>query len=72
MFLLAKLYVAGIQSRVRDHEHRLQRRPRKQISVCTSQPPLRVALRGRANDAATAREGESQDTDQNCDDHWSV
>ena len=70
MSMLPKLYVGGIQSGLRGLG-RVGRRSRKQLGVCISQPPLRVALRARANDAATAREGEGEDGHEPCD-HDSV
>ena len=71
MSMLPKLYVGGIQSGLRG-VGRVGRRSRKQLGICISQPPLRVALRGRANDAATAREREGEDGHKPCDHYWSV
>ena len=68
MFLLPKLYMAGVQSGLRGLEHRLRGRSRKQLSVSISQPPLRVALRGRANDATTARQSEGENRHETRDD----
>ena len=70
MSMLPKLYVGGIQYGLRGLG-RVGRRSREKLGVCVSQPPLRVPLRGRANDAATAREGESEDGHEPCD-HDSV
>ena len=67
MSMLPKLYVGGIQSGLRG-VGRVGRRSRKELGVCISQPPLRVTLRRRTHDAATARKGESEDGHEPCDD----
>ena len=68
MFLLPKLYMAGIQSGLRGLEHRLRGRSRKQLSVRISELSLRVALRGRANDASAARQSEGENRHETRDD----
>ena len=66
MFILPKLYVAGIQSGLRGLR-RVGRRSRKELGVCISHSSLRVTLRRRTHDAATARKGESEDGHEPCD-----
>ena len=67
MFILPKLYVAGIRSGLRGLG-RVGRRSRKQLGNCISHPPLGLTLRRRTHDAATARKGESEDADETRDD----
>ena len=67
MSMLPKLYVGGIQSGLRG-VGRVGRRSRKELGVCISQPPLRVTLRRRTHDAATARKGESEEGHEPYDD----
>ena len=55
-----RLYVAGAQSGLRGLG-RVERPTREELSIRVSQPPLGMALWGGADDAPTAREGESEE-----------
>ena len=59
MFILPKLYVAGIRYGWR-RLRRVGRRSRKELGVCISHSPLRVTLRCRANEASASRESEGE------------
>ena len=60
MFILPKLYVAGIQSGLRELM-RVGRRSRKELGVCISHSPLRVTLGRRANEASASRESKGEE-----------
>ena len=72
MFQHQKLYVVGIRYGLRGVGRQDWMPSREELRVSKPHPPLGMALRGRSNDTATARERERKDRDEARYDDWSI